>query len=379
MPIQVIDGFQINTGLPVDNRIVASGSAARDAIPYKYEGLRVFDTSDGIPYVWINNSWSSENSTGVSGVSTTANYIPKYNSSNVVGNSVIYQTPSTNRIGINTTSPGYTFEVNGDISVVGSGNSFRGVGSGITQINANNITTGNLALGQLSNGTPGHVLVGGTTNPVYLNPNQLTVGTSSYSTNSLNSVNLSLTYSTVSSTNYLAMFENTTTGPVRKNTNIYFDSVSSELYINEDIRQSVNTFHDVFTGNGWVALGKAGGTSFSDTIKTVTLTVRSVVYIEATFVSRIVENARGAGYTNGVTKIAAAYHMNTSGAFSQIGSTSTVFSQANTVGTTTAVLGTPTINTSTNYAISFNQTGSATNSYNYYLSVNYKIIVNEGY
>lgn len=43
-------GFQVNTALPIDNRIVASGST-RNSIPYKYEGLRVFDTSDSIPYV----------------------------------------------------------------------------------------------------------------------------------------------------------------------------------------------------------------------------------------------------------------------------------------------------------------------------------------
>ena len=57
MPIQIIDGFQLNSSLPIDNRVVASGSVARDAIPYKYEGLRVFDTSDGLPYVWMNNTW----------------------------------------------------------------------------------------------------------------------------------------------------------------------------------------------------------------------------------------------------------------------------------------------------------------------------------
>ena len=67
MSIQIIDGFQVNTALPIDNRIVASGSAARNAISYKYEGLRVFDTSDSVPYVWVNGAWASENASGISG------------------------------------------------------------------------------------------------------------------------------------------------------------------------------------------------------------------------------------------------------------------------------------------------------------------------
>ena len=77
MAIQIVDGFQVNTASPIDNRIVASGSSARNAIPYKYEGLRVFDTSDSVPYVWVNGAWQSENSSGISGAGTT-NYLPVY-------------------------------------------------------------------------------------------------------------------------------------------------------------------------------------------------------------------------------------------------------------------------------------------------------------
>ena len=183
MSIQIIDGFQVNTALPIDNRIVASGSNERDAIPYKYEGLRVFDTSDGLAYVWMNHTWNNENASGVNGTSTTINYIPKFAASNVVGNSIIYQS-TTGNIGINTTTPIYRFVVNGDISVIGTGNKFIGNGSGLTDINADNISTGNLTLARMTNGTPGNVLVGGTTNPIYINANQLTTGTSSYSTTS---------------------------------------------------------------------------------------------------------------------------------------------------------------------------------------------------
>ncbi len=379
MPIQIIDGFQVNSSLPIDNRIVASGSVARDAIPYKYEGLRVFDTSDGLPYVWLNNSWVNENSTGVNGVGTTTNYIPRFSNTNVIGNSVIFQTQTTNRIGINTTTPGFDFEVNGDISVVGSGKSFRGVGSGITQLNASNITSGNLALAQMTNGTPGHVLVGGTVNPVYVNPNQLTCGTSSFATNATNATNINLTNTATSNTNYFALFEDTTTGPVRKNTNIYYDDTTSSIYFRYvKVRGGANLLHKVISGNNYYAYSQAGGTSFNQDIDSVALTNRCIIYVEATFVSRIAENARGAGYTDGVTKLAATFRMNTSGTVTQVGSTTTVYSQAGTTGTVTAVLGVPSITTSS-YAIKFNQTGSATNAYSIYLSVDYKLIINEGY
>ena len=81
MSIEIKDGFKVNRSVPIDDRIVASGSNARTAISYKYEGLRVFDTYDGIPYVWLNNQWKRENESGLSvpititpGYTETASY-----------------------------------------------------------------------------------------------------------------------------------------------------------------------------------------------------------------------------------------------------------------------------------------------------------------
>ena len=52
MSIQIITGFTVNSSTPLDNRIVASGAAARNSIPYKYVGLRVFDTSNNRAYYY---------------------------------------------------------------------------------------------------------------------------------------------------------------------------------------------------------------------------------------------------------------------------------------------------------------------------------------
>jgi hypothetical protein len=193
MAIQIIDGFQVNTALPIDNRIVASGSSDRNAIPYKYHGLRVYDTSDNIPYVWNGSSWISENASGIAG-SGTSNYIPLYTSSNVIGNSIIFQSGSS--IGINTTSLSSTFSVLGSLSAT----TLRGDGSALTTgviVNASNISTGTLTLNRLTNGSNGWILTGGVTSPSYVNPNQITVGTASVSNNA------TITQTTTNATHYL--------------------------------------------------------------------------------------------------------------------------------------------------------------------------------
>jgi len=164
---------------------------------------------------------------------------------------VIFQTQTTNRIGINTTTPGFDFEVNGDISVVGSGKSFRGVGSGITQLNASNITSGNLALAQMTNGTPGHVLVGGTVNPVYLNPNQLTCGTSSFATNATNATNttnVNITDQTPTNANYYLNFTSGVSGNqgVNASTNFIFNPATQLLNLDAGTFQNYKSKSTAF-------------------------------------------------------------------------------------------------------------------------------------
>jgi hypothetical protein len=188
MSIQIIDGFQVNTALPIDNRIVASGSAARNAIPFKYEGLRVFDTSDGIPYVYLNNNWVSENASGILASGTTANYIPRLSGNNVVVNSIIYATGSN--IGVNTISPSVitgettTFHVNGGIRA----NKFQGDGSLINNIPGSNINNGSIPVSgagsKLANDSTGNVLISGVSNTSWTSQSQLSVGTASTSLNS---------------------------------------------------------------------------------------------------------------------------------------------------------------------------------------------------
>jgi hypothetical protein len=104
MSIQIITGFSLNSIEPIDTRIVASGSTGRDAIPYKYQGLRVFDLSNNRPYVYIGATWSVEVSDQVIGTTGT---IGKFTSSNTISDSDVYQVNSglTSSFGIGTSNP----------------------------------------------------------------------------------------------------------------------------------------------------------------------------------------------------------------------------------------------------------------------------------
>ena len=82
MAINITDGFNLQYSAPIDYRIVASGSSARTAIVYKYNGLKVFDTSDRITYVWnsVTSSWVTETPTVSNDVFTNSDMFPIWSS-----------------------------------------------------------------------------------------------------------------------------------------------------------------------------------------------------------------------------------------------------------------------------------------------------------
>ena len=53
MPTQIIDGFKLNSATPIDSRFVTTGTASRNSMAYKYEGLRVYDTIQKTPFVCV--------------------------------------------------------------------------------------------------------------------------------------------------------------------------------------------------------------------------------------------------------------------------------------------------------------------------------------
>lgn len=178
MPIQIIDNFDLGASKPIDNRIVVGSQSFytnKDNITHKYPGMRVWDLDLGIPFVWTGSTFSSENSSSISGNGTTG-YLPRYILSNVIGNSQVFDTGT--RVGIGTIAPAHRLDVDGTIRSIGLGG-FYGVGANITGLNATNISSGSLSLQRITNGTSGQILVAGPSQPQWTNTNQITVGTSS--------------------------------------------------------------------------------------------------------------------------------------------------------------------------------------------------------
>lgn len=234
MPIQIIDNFEVNTQKPIDNRFVVGGTSSfyqtRYQIVNTYTGLRIWDLNDNLPYVYDGATWSSETSaTTIQGVGTIG-YLPKFNTSNSIINSQLFE-HSNGTLVVGTTSAGTTgfpigpnsyingtkFVVDGHIRV-NSGYTYYGSGSNLIQLNASNITLGSLALARISTSgsSNGMILSRDASTPIWRSPSDLTVGTAS------NATNLSITNETSISAHYL-MFSSVTSG----NTNAKVVSTST--------------------------------------------------------------------------------------------------------------------------------------------------------
>ena len=113
MPTQIIDGFKLNSATPIDSRLVTTGTASRISMVYRYEGLRVYDTIQKKPFVYINGDWIEESGgvttttiTGGAKIDGAVNSIPKIISTGTTtgttsSNIREYVTGNERRIGIN--------------------------------------------------------------------------------------------------------------------------------------------------------------------------------------------------------------------------------------------------------------------------------------
>jgi len=158
--MQIIDGFTVNSAQPIDDRLVTSGTASRNAIVYKYNGLRVYDTDAKQPYVWDGSVWTSESSSSVtiSGTTTTG-YIPVFDGSTQLANSLLSQVSGTGNY-INIADGGhssYVLKASGTIEAT----SFSGSGNGLTNIPGTAIS-GNIDVSKIapvSSPSPGEVYI----------------------------------------------------------------------------------------------------------------------------------------------------------------------------------------------------------------------------
>lgn len=106
MSINIIDGFYLGNSVPIDSRFVVNNITDRDAIQYKYDGLKVFVISNRTTYIWNQDTvtWDTEGSSSTTG-SGTPNYLTQWVSNTSLGTSIVYATASTGRVGVNDSLP----------------------------------------------------------------------------------------------------------------------------------------------------------------------------------------------------------------------------------------------------------------------------------
>lgn len=178
--MEIIDGFQLNASKPIDTRLVTSGTASRDSIAYKYNGLRVYDTDAKQPFVWNGTIWTSENSSTVTITGTTTNqYIPVFNGTSQISNSLISQ--------ISTNAGKYVNIANGnaDIALKVNGmlvaNSIQGSGVGLTNVPGSSIT-GTIDINKIKPYTAGpndggiYILKSGLSTPEWISLSSIPAG-----------------------------------------------------------------------------------------------------------------------------------------------------------------------------------------------------------
>ena len=170
--MQIIDGFTVNAAQPIDDRLVTSGTASRNAIVYKYNGLRVYDIVANQPYVWNGTIWTSENSSTVTITgTTTTSYIPIFEGNSQITNSLISQVTVGVGKYVNIATGNYTQHALKVVGVV-EATGFRGLGTDITNILGSHIT-GPIAVSKLApkdSPTAGeiYILKSGTATPEWM-------------------------------------------------------------------------------------------------------------------------------------------------------------------------------------------------------------------
>jgi hypothetical protein len=239
MAIQIIDNFSVNVSIPIDTRIVASGSTARAAIPFKYDGLRVYDIGDRKPYVWnaISGSWIEESQGNVMGNGIVGR-IAMWQTTTGLTNSIITQTASViNITGDLTVSGNITGNINANNINSGTLPIIRG-GTNITNIgNAGSVAWSNGSAYQFTSvGTSGHILrSNGTSAPSWLDPSGLIVGTATNATTATNANNVFITDNTTdTSINYLSFVNGVGNRAVRVATaKLRYIPSSGQIVIND--------------------------------------------------------------------------------------------------------------------------------------------------
>lgn len=137
MSKEVITNFKIKSISPIDSRMVISCTMSDYYYSeYEYNGLSSFNIIDGNYYIYLS-TFTNEY---IKPINPTYNYIPKYTSTGNLENSLIKEDGDNILVGDFVTMSNLVFE-----------SKFNGNGGSITNIDANNISTGTFSISLLEN------------------------------------------------------------------------------------------------------------------------------------------------------------------------------------------------------------------------------------
>lgn len=156
MSKEVITNFKIKSISPIDSRMVISCTMSDYYYSgYEYNGLSSFNIIDGNYYIYLS-SFTNEY---IKPINPTYNYIPKYTSTGNLENSLIKEDGDNILVGDFVTMSNLVFK-----------SKFNGNGKSITNIYANNISTGTFSISLLENdGENGVFLRSRLGSPIYDN------------------------------------------------------------------------------------------------------------------------------------------------------------------------------------------------------------------
>jgi len=158
MSKEVITNFKIKSISPIDSRMVIScfTMSEYDYSGDEYNGLSSFNIIDGNYYIYLSPKFTNEY---IKPINPTYSYIPKYTSTGNFENSLIKEDGGNILVGDFVTMSNLVFE-----------SKFNGNGESITNINANNISTGTFSISLLENDDENGVFLrSGSESPIYDN------------------------------------------------------------------------------------------------------------------------------------------------------------------------------------------------------------------
>lgn len=213
MAIPIIDNFYLGSSKPLDYRIVVDPGEDKNNIQHKYVGLRIWDVDDDKAYVWkASQQWEEELPNSI--INGTPGNIPKLTGTQSIGDSIMKE------------ENGNIVIENGDF-ILENGD-FIGDGSNLVNLNASNITNGELSIDRIepSGATSSQIMISSNGNPWQeVGLNDISIGTS---------INVEIKEHEIDGDHYVLLaFENSSSESLYTSSGILYDTDTNTLSVDK--------------------------------------------------------------------------------------------------------------------------------------------------